>query len=437
MIAPGGATEYTRRPVQPISIGIDFGTSNTAAAVLYDSKRPVELLKLDPASSEPRLLKTLLYFPTRKESFFGKSAIDSYFERDMEGRFFQSIKRLLPNPDFVGTTVHGQHITLEELIARFLTHVRLQIQNQVGSLEGVSIAMGRPARYSQEPGNEGLAVVRFKKACDLAGFKNFQLIEEPTAAAKMLPQHHTKPTPELALVADLGGGTSDFTLLDMHPSKPPRALSVHGISVAGDVLDSDFVQAKLLTFFGSEIQYQRPFSSNILTMPTSFMKVLPKWHHHVFLKERSTWAFIQTLHKELVDPSQKPLLDNLITLVEENLGYSLHQRVETMKFELSERDETLFQFQFHPIDIGFKVAAQEFVDIIRSSIEQIVNAAAETLRLGNREPSHLDAIYLTGGTSKVPAIRKALSAAFKNAELRDQDAFTSVASGLALSVAPQ
>ncbi len=423
------------------ALGIDFGTSNTAAAILTDSGA-TELLELDPSTGgDPRLLKSLLYFPTRRESFFGREAISQYFERDMEGRFFQSVKKLLPNSDFQGTIIHGSHVSVEELIARYLTDTRKRIEKIIGPLGEIPVFMGRPARYAQDPGKEGLAVVRFKTACDLAGFSRYRFIEEPSAAAKTYRSEKEK---ELILVIDLGGGTSDFTLMRVkNLSKKVEAghtertefdiYSVHGISVAGDSLDSEFMNSKLLKFFGSDIRYQRPFSSNVLTMPGSLMKVLPKWHHHAFLRERSTWSFIQSLHKELVDPEQKKWLDNLITLVEDNLGYSLHQAVEKLKVTLSETNLTDFLFKSHPIAIQFPVSTQEFEDVLQSPVQQIKEAALETLRLGKHEPEKVEALYFTGGTSQVPIIRRTLTATFPNARVVDQDTFTSVASGLALS----
>ena len=416
---------------KPKAIGLDFGTSNTAAAIL-NADGVMEMLELDPANAnDPRLLKSLCYFPTRKEAFFGRAAIDGYFERDMEGRFFQSIKKLLPNSDFQGTIIHGQHVSLEELIARFLTETRKRIEAKIGSIEGIPVVMGRPARYSNDPGREGLAVVRLRKACDEAGFERCRLMEEPSAAA-MTYQATRSSRDEMILVADLGGGTSDFTLMNFQ-GKNTNVLSVHGVSVAGDSLDSEFMMARLLPFFGSEIKYQRPFASNILTMPTSLMKMLPKWHHHAFLKEKATWNFIKTLHKELVDPKQKPVLENLITLVEDNLGYALHQRVEALKCELSGTPLSDFIFKSHPIKIEFAVKSSEFETIVDPAVDAIKKAALETFKYANVSPDKLDTIYFTGGTSQVPIIRKTLLGLFPNAKTAEKDTFTSVAAGLALS----
>ena len=425
------------------AIGIDYGTSNTVVAV-KDGDGKIRVLELDRAegASDPRLLKSLLYFPERNKAYFGRSAIEQYFDLGMEGRFLQSIKRLLPNPEFTGTSLFGKHAGIEDLIARFLQDLRLRIEKEIGgSLANVPIAFGRPARYSQDPPREALAIVRFKRAIELAGFNldHVKLVEEPIAAMIAGTRSDRKTQTgdgPITLIADLGGGTSDFTLFrQVSASVQPEGIhtfAVHGISVAGDALDSDFFVAKLQDFFGASIQYQRPFSSNVLTMPTGLIKHLPKWHHHAFLRERATWNFILVLRKELVDEKQKPLLENLITLVEDNLGYRLHMAVEDLKLRLSTEPKTDFGFKSYPIDIGFPVKRPEFVSIIEPSVAAIGEAAVETCRVGRVKLEEVERIQFTGGTSKVPAIRERLLKLFPNAKPVDQDTFTAVAEGLAL-----
>ncbi len=425
------------------AVGIDYGTSNTVAAVLADDGK-VRVLELDPGAggADPRLLKSLLYFPERNRSYFGRQAIEQYFDLGMEGRFLQSIKRLLPNPEFTGTSLFGKHAGIEDLVARFLQELRLRIERAIGTpLGDIPVVFGRPARYSQDSGREGLAVIRFKRAIEMGGFAlaNAHLVEEPIAAmiaGARADRAQIKENGPITLIADLGGGTSDFTLFrQVSTNVQPEGIhtfAVHGVSVAGDALDSDFFVAKLQDRFGASIRYQRPFASNVLTMPTLLVKHLPKWHHHAFLRERATWNFILVLRKELVDPEQKPFLENLITLVEENLGYRLHVAVEDLKFRMSSEAVTDFGFKSYPIEIGFPVKRTAFEAIISPSVDAIGKTALETCRIGKVDPAEVERLQFTGGTSKVPAIRENLAKLFPNAKLVDQDTFTAVAEGLAL-----
>lgn len=461
-ITPGGVTN--RGPV--VGLGIDFGTTNSAAAIAF-ADGSTEVLPLDPLpetqgasqnreatggpNHDPRLFPTLLYFPGRTEAYFGSQAVRQYFDRDREGRFFQSIKRLLPNSEFQGTAIHGKFVSVEELIARFLTELRLRVERSLGApLGGIPVVFGRPARYSVEPGAEGLAVVRFKRACELAGFFRPRFLEEPLAAAKIYQAdpalgHHS------VLIADLGGGTSDFTLMEFSESgvraapfqlegssalpdgaqAKARILGSHGISVAGDALDSAFFVAKLSPHFGTELRYQRPFSENVLTFPVAFARLLPKWHHHAFLKEKSVWNFLKQLRRELVDQSDRTALENLINLVEDNLGYALHAQVERLKKDLSQSEQARFVFKSYPIDLEFDVSRAEYEQMVRPSAELIADAAIETLRQARVDPGSLARISFTGGTSRVPLVRQQILEKFANAREVEQDTFTSVAAGLA------
>ncbi len=420
-----------KRCQAPQAIGIDFGTSNSAASVLL-ADGSARMVELDPPGPPAELLKTLLYFPTRTEAFFGGAAIHEYFDRDREGRFFQSIKRLLTSAEFKGTVVHNQFLSLEELIARFLKEMRKRIEARIGVIpESVPWMMGRPARYSLDPQREELALARFRRACDLAGISRPRFIEEPRAAS--LTYRPRSDHPETVLVADLGGGTSDFTLMNVKRGAPSEILANYGVPVAGDALDSAFVVSRLNRFFGSEIRYQRPFSENILTMPTSFTRLLPKWHQHAFLKEKDTWNFILNLRKEIVDPKDQAYLENLLTLVEDNLGYALHREVEKLKVTLSRNTTTEFVFKSYPIDIRIPVTRDEYEQLITDPARTIQEAASETARLAAVDASSVHFVYFTGGTSQVPLIRSKILQAFPNAQTVDQDAFTSVAAGLALS----
>jgi hypothetical chaperone protein len=423
------------------AIGIDFGTTNTVASARLSGK--VRTLSLEPSSNSPFLMKTLLYFPDRKDVFFGKAAIDEYFDRGMEGRFLQSIKRLLPNPHFTGTSLFGRHSKIEDLVSIFLKEVRTRIEREVGSISGTPIIMGKPARYHHEEEKESLGAERFKRAIELAGFDLAQttFLEEPVAAsrsvqdtrvneAKALEKKHKEKGP-LTLIADLGGGTSDYTLFERLENGSILTHAVNGVPLAGDALDSDFFVAKLNSHFGADIRYQRPLASNVLTLPTLILKQLPKWHYHAFLKEPSTWNFITSLRKELVDEDQQIKLENLIALIDENLGYKLHISVESLKIALSQSTETQFDFKSYPIEIEFPVHLPDYEKIISYTSQKIVDTALETCVLGKKNPDEVRILQFTGGTSKVPLIRERLKKSFPNAVIAEHETFTAVADGLA------
>jgi len=417
---------------KPKAVGIDFGTTHTVASTRMESG--VQTLVLEKGEQDSFLMKTLLYFPDRKTSFFGKSAIDEYFDRGMEGRFLQSIKRLLPNPYFTGTSLFGKHAKIEDLVAIFLREVKIRIESQLGSIQDVPVVFGKPARYHHDSSREQLGETRFRNAIELAGFDLNQVsfLEEPVAASRSSRQGRLSAGQKgpLTLIADLGGGTSDYTLFQHQTDHSIKTLAVHGVPLAGDALDSDFFIARLNPYFGSEIKYQRPLSMNVLTLPTLILKQLPKWHYHAFLKEPSTWNFILSLKKEIIDPNQQGILENLISLIEENLGYKLHRSVETLKIELSEKTDSSFQFKSYPVDISFQVKRKDFESMIEATATKIVDGVLETCKLAQRDPAEVQVLQFTGGTSKIPLIRNLLTSHFPNARVAEHETFTAVADGL-------
>ncbi len=197
--------------------GLDFGTSNTAAA-LPDGT----VLSIASGTSEPRLFRSVLFFPEDERTVYaGAPAITRYLE-DNAGRFIQSVKSFLHSRTFRATQVHGRTWTIEELVALLLRRVREAAGAQVGS-PPESVTLGRPALFSSEPEADALAEQRLRKAAELAGFTHIQFLIEPIAAALAYEAQLSRD--ELVLVADFGAGTTDLTLMRLGPSrrgKPDR-----------------------------------------------------------------------------------------------------------------------------------------------------------------------------------------------------------------------
>ena len=194
-------------------LGIDFGTSNSLVGAWRDGQR-VEALKLDPFAKDPTLLRTLLYFSHSNQCYYGQEAIQKYLENEMEGRFFRSFKSHLPNRSYLGTFLENRVLTLENLVGQFLLEIRKRAEEQLGQPVD-SAVIGRPARYSMDVLEDEFALHRMKKAAEFAGFKNFEFVPEPLAAAFDYRRQLTQE--KKVLIGDFGGGTSDFTLIRMGP----------------------------------------------------------------------------------------------------------------------------------------------------------------------------------------------------------------------------
>jgi hypothetical chaperone protein len=413
--------------VAPIAAGIDFGTSNTAAALpLPDSAR---VLPIDPSADDARLLRSVLFFPEHREKgrevLLGAEAIAGYLS-EFEGRFLQSVKTFLPQPSFTATEIHGRAWKLEQLIAVLLRRLRERVEREAGGAL-THVVFGRPAVFSPEPERDLLAQERLAEAARLAGYPEPVFVIEPIAAA--LRYEESLARDEVVLVGDFGAGTSDFTLMRLGPShrggldRRCDVLSSSGVYVGGDRFDAAIVEHRLLRLFGAGSTYSTLVRR--VELPTWMTRKLLAWNELSMLRERSNLDF---LREALRTSDRKAELGHLITLAEENLGFHLYRAVEAAKRELSERESAQVSFHELDIDLEAKVTRRDFerwTQPLRDELSQAVDRCLE--RAGGLAP---DAVFLTGGTSKVPSVRRLFAERFGEGRLREGDAFTSVAAGL-------
>jgi len=412
--------------VNATSVGIDFGTSNSAAAVPGDGDEPARVLAIDAHASDDRLLRSVLFFPDgSSEILAGMAAIESYL-RDFEGRFLQSIKTFLPSASFQRTEIRRKTWKLEQLIALLLTKIRESVQREIPGPLG-QIVLGRPAVFATDPEKDALAEARLGAAAALAGFPHPVFVIEPIAAA--LRYEESLDHDEVVLVGDFGAGTSDFTLMELGPSRqkaPDRrhdVIASSGVYVGGDRFDAAIVEHRLLSFFGAGSTYATMFQRTEL--PHWMTRKLLSWHELSMLREKSNLGFLENAVKTSDKPRE---LQNLVTLAEENLGFHLYRVVEEAKRTLSDSDEAAISFHEADIDIETRLTRKEFERWTTPLRAELLRSVDRCLaKADGRLP---DAVFLTGGTSKIPSVRRAFADRFGESRLREGDAFTSVAAGL-------
>lgn len=408
------------------SVGIDFGTSNSAAAIPGAGDGAARVLAIDEAAEDARLLRSVLFFPDGTPTILaGAAAIEAYL-RDFEGRFLQSIKTFLPSTAFTRTEIRRKTWKLEQLIALLLTRIREAVEREVGGAPS-HLVFGRPAVFSPDPEKDALAQARLAEAVTLAGFPAPVFLIEPIAAA--LRYEESLDRDEVVLVADFGAGTSDFTLMQLGPSRRDvldrrgDVIASSGVYIGGDRFDAAIVQHRLLRLFGFGSTYATMLQRTEL--PHWMTRKLLAWHELSVLREKSNLEFLQNAVKTSDRPRE---LQNLVTLSEENLGFHLYRVVEEAKRRLSEIDEAPLSFHEADIDIETGVTRAEFDRWTAPLRTELLHAADRCLAKGHgRAP---DAVFLTGGTSKIPSVRQAFAERFGESLLREGDAFTSVAAGL-------
>jgi hypothetical chaperone protein len=421
------------------AIGIDFGTTNSTVA-LARGKSQVELVAFPTLAGQTVSFRSVLYLQQIKQAgrakthtWTGPSAIEHYLAAESKGRLIQSLKSYLSDRTLTGTAVFGRHCTLEDLISRILADLRRHAERQWDA--PVRYAMvGRPVRFvgAETEADETLALSRLREAFALAGFERVDFEMEPVAAA--YAYESTLDHDELILIGDFGGGTSDFSLLHVGPGvrkrgrKPQDLLGNSGVGLAGDAFDARIVRKLVSPALGSD-SFARSLNKLLPAVPAWIYANLERWHYLSFLRTANVMEILKTARLRALEPEK---IDALITLVDEDLGYHLHQAVQRVKFELSRSEVAQFNFRDGSMNISIDVTREAFEGWIAeelTAIEQCVDSLLKTSGVSRRQ---VDRVFLTGGSSLVPAVRRIFEVRFGEQRIRTGNEFISVARGLAL-----
>jgi hypothetical chaperone protein len=421
------------------AIGLDFGTTNSAVAVAR-SDGSAALATFADGAQRTSTFRSILYFNpetvrpgSRPEGIAGPEAIRSYLAAGGRGRLIQSMKSHLASRLFTETNLFGFSYTLEDLIAIILRGLRAGAEAQFGALDA-HVVVGRPAHYSGAASDEDdeFAVARLRAALQQAGFEHVSFELEPVAAAYQYEQQLDHD--ELVLIGDFGGGTSDFSLIRLGPSARHRnqrrddILGVDGVAIAGDAFDSTIVRHAVAPSLGLGSTYRTAFDQ-VLPVPPWLYDRLERWEHLSFLKTKQTMETLQRLRFGAADRKK---IDALIHLVNDDLGYYLYRAVERTKFELSDLPTTTFHFEDPPVTIKRHVLRREFETWMGPKLDALAACIDRLLTRCSVMPADVDSVFLTGGSSFVPAVRGLFEEKFGAARLRGGEELTTVARGLAL-----
>lgn len=406
---------------------VDFGTSNSLLS--YVSSEGI-ITSIPMESDSSLVLRSILYTPEPNVWFFGKDAIKEYVNNDGEGRFFRSIKKFLPENNYNGTTVFNKTMSISEIVAIFLSTMRTRA-NKITNKNIEKIVLGRPALYSLNKEDDQLAQDRMQKACEIAGFKEVIFCPEPVAAGLDYNSHSTSE--KIVLIADFGGGTSDFTLMKIHQGAYSQddILGLSGIFLAGDALDGVMMKDFIAPHFGSRFEYTIPGGNNILTFPRQLLKKICSPAHITHLRDRDTWEFLQHIQKFSLNKDGAKHMHQLFTLVECQLGFPLFDEIEKTKIKIGKNIDSTFNYQYPGIDISEPILKSAYEQSISPSIEEIMKTMMEVFSQSGHKISDVDQVCLTGGTSQLPKIRESLGNLFGKDKLIEYNIYQSVVNGLA------
>jgi hypothetical chaperone protein len=421
--------------MEPV-IGLDFGTTNSAIAVA-DNQRQATLATFDAGLANTNSFRSILYFPPRErvskqrlETRAGPEAITSYLEADTKGRLILSIKSYLASRLFTTTSINGRAYTLEDLISIILRRLRTAVVQQFAT-SASRVVIGRPVRFSgaETDADEALALERLRSAAELAGFKEISFELEPVAAAY---QYETQlDHDELVLIGDFGGGTSDFTLARLGPGRKRTGqnpvVGTSGLAIAGDTFDSRIMMKLVAPKLGFGSHYVS--LGKQLPVPVWVYSQLSSWHHMFLLKDPKTMAILRQVKNQALEPDK---VAALIQIISENLGYALYRAVEETKLELTEKDLAGFLFGQSLVHIEDQLERWQFESWIQEDIQGIAASIRTLLHQCSVKSNDVDSVFLTGGSSFVPVVRRFFAKTFGPDKLRSGEELTTVAKGLAL-----
>ena len=425
------------------SAGLDFGTTNSALATNAGSG--TTLARFATASGASSTFPSILYFerrrdggPTKISSAAGPQAIERYLAAEEKGRLIQSLKAYLADRRFDSTSVFSQSYTLQTMIGLIVQHLLAGAGRSLGKIPR-RVVVGRPVHFSnaRDESDDRFAVERLSSAIEQCGFQEIVFEYEPVAAAYRYEQ--TLQHDELILIGDFGGGTSDFSLLHVGPGVRRRGRTHHdivgtdGVAIAGDSFDRQIIRRLVAPRLGMGSDYFSP-PDKFLPVPSWPYDKLERWHYLSFLNTGKNLEMLERIQRTALIPER---LDAFIQLIKGELGYQLHEAVRRTKFHLSNAADTLFEFVCGPVSISKRVTRVQFEEWIAGELELIAGCVDRLLGATGVGAAEVDHVFLTGGSSFVPAVRRIFVDRFGPAKITGGEELTSVATGLALRAGEQ
>ncbi len=448
-------------------LGIDFGTTNTVAAVIGAGDARPRILPLDDGRDT---LRTALYVERDQTLHIGRQAISLYrkqnvgrvprfvkkyigtidlelgellakgydlkggavivdvftdVDADAPGRLLHTLKGPLATT-YAGTSLFGKDYSLEDLIAAFLDQVRFRIGTELGRAPTAAV-FGRPVNFANvaNAADNERAQARLAEAARLAGFTEVAFEMEPIGAALAFGLEARAQQTRHAFVFDFGGGTLDLAVVRFDANGAQHVVATGGIGIAGDHFDQAIFNRALLPWFGRDVRW----GPGRMTMPTHLMDALGDWQNIPMLSNADILGFLREAQQDCDDPIRLLALEELIG---KGYGYDVYERVEQAKVGLTQANVSFIEYESGAIDIWHPLTRRNFEAFIAQERRQIGELIDDVLLRAGTRADQIDAVVRTGGSSAIPCFVDMLVKRFGADRVVQQDLFTGVAAGLAL-----
>jgi hypothetical chaperone protein len=421
---------------------IDFGTSNSAIAIPAGPAEAgsMRLVELEPGQ---RTMPTAVFYAAddglhgAASCEFGRAAIAAYVD-GIDGRLMRSMKSILGSSLIEQSTDvgGGRAVRYLDVVATYLAHLRRTAEAEAGAPIGRAV-LGRPVFFvDDDPSRDAQAERALRSAARQAGFRQVEFQYEPIAAA--FDYERQVRGEEKVLVADIGGGTSDFSIVRVgaaraaRPERKGDILANHGVHVAGTDFDRRIELESVLPLFGYRSHGTAQAGQPAREVPSAVYFDLATWHLINTVYHPQRVAELRGMRSFYADPVRHR---RLMSVVDRRLGHELLARAEAAKIAVAGGGSTLIDLE--PVEPGLRAGLDEAgaEKALDADLERIVGAARETARLAGLATEEIDALYFTGGSTGLGLLAARLEQAFPSARPVRGDRFASVASGLALHAA--
>lgn len=413
------------------AVGIDFGTTNSVIATTAGAGE-AGLVRFDAPEGTSAVFRSALCFWEDSAVRGGLAheagpwAIAEFLDMPDGSRFIQSFKSVAANALFEHATIFEKRLRFEDLGKVFLEHLRAR---SAGALRDLPerIIVGRPVRYVGARPDPALARARYDAMFALLG-REVHYVYEPMGAAFSFAARLTQPA--TLLVADFGGGTSDFSIVRVEaPGAAQRCvpLGSAGIGIAGDRFDYRIMDHLVLPMLGKGGTY-RSFDK-VLEIPAGHFTDFGDWSRLALMRNRRTLEELERLRRAASDPQA---IGRMIAVVENELGYPLYDAVGRLKRALSSEERATFRFDSPALKVQADVRRADFEQWIAPDLARIGETVDAALASAGLAPQDIDHVFLTGGSSLIPAVRRLFTERFDADRIDSGEELTSIAHGLAL-----
>ncbi|MBL4906047.1 MAG: Hsp70 family protein [Sneathiella sp.] len=411
------------------SVGLDFGTTNTVITTITPSGERIHH-SFNSDLGDSRNFRSLICYWDEDEQGMpvldhssGPYGISDYLEWGSDQRLIMSMKNYLGDKSFSRTQILSRQLSIEDMIAHVLQDLLAKTEISLTQSE-LNVVAGRPVVFAGARADESLALERLGRAFERAGLSNVEFAYEPAAAGYKFGKSGNAKG--LVLVADFGGGTSDFSILKLEEGAERRykPIAHSGVGIAGDRFDAKIFDFAIAPMLGKGSSYDS-FGKSVPVpwQPGNFM-----WHRMALMQNKKDLQYWKSLCRHSYEPEK---IKRLVHIIEEGLLFQINRLVLKAKEELSRQQTTVIDLKEIGLDVEIPLSRQEFELCIRDELEKIETSIEDVLKNAEIESGQIDQVFMTGGTSHTPAVRQIFIDLFGADKIRGGNEFSSVADGLA------